>query len=108
MAAATAVGVGITFFSRFGFLLIWAGFIGGGFIGESLLRVTGRKRGPKVEVIAAISSIAGIFIGMMAWRLLNGYSLDPSSIFQHLRFNPFYTLSLCIAVGAAVSRIRYM
>ena len=108
LGAAVAVGVGISVFSMVGFLLIWAGILGGGFIGETLLRVTGRKRGPRVEIIAGVCSIVGILIGIAMWRLFNGYSVDPMEIFQHLQYHPFYALSLCITVGAAVSRIRYM
>ena len=108
LCASVAVGVGLGFLSTLGFLLIWGGLLGGGFIAEALLRSTGRKRGSKMEIIAGVCSVVGLFIGHLLWRILSGAPFTSEAILSQLQHHPFYVLSMLIAAGTAVSRIRYM
>jgi hypothetical protein len=91
----------------FGFFALWGAFIYGGLVAEVALRVTGRKRGPQMEVLAGVCSAGGLLAGwgfhIMSYRL----PVAPATFF-FLPTGPWFYLMAGIAVFAAVSRIRYI
>lgn len=89
----------------FGFFALWFGYLYGLIIAEVALRVTGRKRGPLMEILAGTSAVAGILVG---WLLvLPAGSPEFISVLSGHLFNVWNLLILGLAVFAAVTRIRY-
>lgn len=93
---------------RIGFFLLWGGLLIGGGVGEVLLRVTGRKRGPTVEIAAGLCAALGAVGGLALWFIASGYSPTPSMLAGFLSRHPFYLFSLGVMVFSAVSRIRFL
>lgn len=99
-----------------GFFTLFVAVAYGTFAGEMILRASGRKRGVKMEVIAG----AAMAIGAVGGRMLVAALLmrDPNS--PHPPFgtldvlvrlvlpSPIPLLSLVIAIGSAIGRIRYL
>jgi hypothetical protein len=86
----------------YGFIGLWAGFFFGIGIGEIALRITGRKRGPAMEILAGSSVVLGIVGGFAIDFLLHP---ESASILFHLT-NPLTYAMLLLATVAAVGRIR--
>ncbi len=86
----------------FGFMGLWAGFLFGLGIGEIALRITGRKRGLKIELLAGGSVVLGI-LGGVAIDALTHPGMD---IVVHQLLNPLNYALLVLATVAAVGRIR--
>lgn len=86
----------------YGFIGLWAGFIFGMGIGEIALRVTGRKRGPAMEILAGTSVVLGILGGVGIDFLLH----PETAIFLFHLTNPLTYAMLILATVAAVGRIR--
>lgn len=122
MIAAAAVGLvmgaivgwGVEF--SIGFFMLFVAVAYGGFAGEMIMRASGRKRGIKMEVLAAVSMAVGAIGGRMliAGVLLasHGSAHPPhgvlSIILQLFVPSPIPIAVVCIAIGSAVSRIRYI
>ncbi len=86
----------------FGFMGLWAGFLFGIGIGEIALRITGRKRGLAIEVLAGGSVALGIAGGIGIDVLLHP---ETASLLFHLT-NPLTYVMLVLATVSAVGRIR--
>ena len=86
----------------YGFMSLWVGFLFGLGIGEIALRITGRKRGPAMEILAGTSVVLGMLGGFGIHILLHpGVPL----IGFHLT-NPLTYAMLILATVSAVGRIR--
>lgn len=98
------VGVGL----GFGFFALWGALLFGGAVGEVALRVTGRKRGLQMELLAGGTTAAG----MLAGWLIKALSFQPPPgvpvAFPLFPGSPLFYLMAGVAVFAAVSRIRYL
>jgi hypothetical protein len=113
-AAAGAVAGWAVEFSSLGFLTLFLAIACGGFAGEMVLRACGRKRGPKVEVPAAIGMILGAFGGRMivAAQVLSSHAgaRPPLGVWEVLLGlvipSPIPLIALVIVMGGAVGRIR--
>jgi hypothetical protein len=97
---ASAQGYGI-------FVLLWGAILGGGAIGEAILRAANRKRGIKMEVITGACSVVGILGAFGVWYISHRLPADPLAIAQFLQLSPFTIVSAGITVFSAVSRVRF-
>ena len=86
----------------YGFMGLWVAFFFGIGIGEIALRMTGRKRGLAMEILAGASTALGLITGVAIELLLNP---DPHIIGFHMK-NPMTYATLILAVVSAVGRIR--
>jgi hypothetical protein len=106
-----AVGVGggylLVAASEIAFFLLWGGLLYGAAVGEVVLRVTGRKRGIKVEITSGVCAALGAAAGFALWWLVNVGDVGESGLFSFLAHNPFYLASVGLAVFSAVSRVRF-
>lgn len=92
------------FAMSFGFFLLWIGYLYGLGVAEVALRVTGRKRGLQMEILAAVCAVLGIVIGWLPGAFSHG--IDVTSILLlHLSRIWTYVL-LGLAVFGAINRIR--
>lgn len=96
-----SVGMGFGFF---GFLI--ASFYGMA-VAEIALRTTGRKRGPKIEILAGASAGIGLLAGGILTALPLGNLMIPYLIHRYL-ISPFFYINLVISVVSAVNRVRYL
>ena len=101
LAAGTVVGVLLQVISgAFIYFLLFVGPAIGGFIGELILRASGRKRGLKLEILAGASVVIG---AILSQALFGGW--------LRLWHSPISLILYLVAVGltasAAVGRIRY-
>ncbi|MBC8102959.1 MAG: hypothetical protein H7Z41_10270 [Cytophagales bacterium] len=105
LAAGTLVGLGLQMISGAFvlFLLFGASAIGGVF-GELILRLTGRKRGPRIEFLAGFSVVGGALLSLLirygihlSLPLLaaNGYSLL------------WFAVAVVLTAAAAIGKIKY-
>ena len=86
----------------YGFMGLWAAFLFGIGIGEIALRITGRKRGLAMEILAGASVALGIFGGIGIDILLHPYPATIGFLFM----NPMTYALLILATVSAVGRIR--
>ncbi|MCW3096914.1 MAG: hypothetical protein JWL77_2532 [Chthonomonadaceae bacterium] len=86
----------------YGFMGLWVAFFFGIGIGEIALRITGRKRGLAMEILAGSSVVFGVIGGFAIDLLLHA---DPAMIGYHL-MNPMTYAMLILATISAVGRIR--
>lgn len=86
----------------YGFMGLWAAFLFGIGIGEIALRITGRKRGLAMEILAGVSVVLGVVGGVALDLLLHP---DTARIGFHLT-NPLTYVLLILATVSAVGRIR--
>lgn len=101
LAAGTVVGFLLQALSGFIFFLLFLGPAIGGFMGEVILRATGRKRGVKLEVLAGVSVVAGALLSAFLsgyWRLLFA---SPVSLV-------LFGVAVTLTAAAAVGKIRYL
>lgn len=95
-----------------GWLALFVAVAYGGFAGGLILRAAGRRRGRRMEIIAGVA----MAIGALGSRLIiaglqlasPGSPLPPYGILNVLIADPIPLAAIGIAVGAAVSRIRYL
>lgn len=97
LAAGTLVGL---LLQSIGFFLFFVAPMLGGLLGDVVLRLTGRKRGPKVEFLVGASVFGGaaaaiLLTGRWIWLLANPLSLA------------FFVLALVLTAGAAFAKVRY-
>ncbi len=92
----------VSYVLSFGYMSLWAGFLFGLAIGEIALRITGRKRGLKLELLVGISVAAGIAGGVAIEALIHP---ELDIVTRHLTHPLDYVL-LALAIVAAVGRIR--
>ncbi|MCX8053577.1 MAG: hypothetical protein N3B12_07190 [Armatimonadetes bacterium] len=113
LVSGAIAGLAVEF--NLGFFSLLLGLVYGGFVGEIILRASGRKRGVKMESIAAVTMI----IGAVAARLLAALSITSMSdarvpfgvlnvLIDLVWPSPIPLITLLLSVAAAVSRIRYI
>jgi len=113
LAAGAVAGLAVEF--NLGFFSLILALAYGGFAGEMILRVSGRKRGVRMEIIAGVTMVVGAIVA----RLLAAPSIAsmgnahvPLGVLRVLADlvapSPMPLLTLIVAVAAAVSRIRYI
>ena len=96
----TSVGVG------FGLLgILWGGFFYGIGVGEVALRMTGRKRGIQMDILAGTCAALGLFAGWVLGAISSGAEDIIAILLRHL-MNPMSYALLLWAVVVAVGRIR--
>ncbi len=78
----------------FGFFMLWGAFLYGLLVAEVALRVTGRKRGLQMEIMAGAASLGGLLAG---WLLIG----KPLALLAG-----WPVLILVVAFAAALGRIR--
>lgn len=87
------------------FLTFFIALGAGAFVGEAISRVTGRKRGRGLQVVAGISVVLGsvgatlIFLGLRFGTA--GLLVLPATL-----LNPFYWLYPIVAAAVAIMRLR--
>ena len=91
-------------FGGFGYFGMVLGFLYGYLIAEVALRITGRKRGLVMEILAGGSAFLGILAGWLITAALNPMPGHPPFV-AHFT-NPWSYVLLSIAVFGAVNRIR--
>ena len=79
------------------------GFIYGTGLGELILRVTGRKRGTKMEVLAGALPIIGLLVG----RIINE-TFEMPGIASVGLFSPVSLCLYAVAAYGAVNRVRFL
>jgi peptidoglycan/LPS O-acetylase OafA/YrhL len=88
------------------FQLIIGFFFGTG-IGEIVLRVTGRKRGTTMEILAGSVVVSGLIIGHVINYLING--LPPSATFMSMfLLNPMSLIMYGVSAFGAVNRVKFL
>jgi uncharacterized membrane protein YeaQ/YmgE (transglycosylase-associated protein family) len=83
-----------------GFFILFVAPMIGGFLGEVILRATGRKRGARLEFLAGASVVIGAILSVLIsgdfYRLTQPVSLV------------FFLLAVGLTAAAAVGKIRYL
>jgi hypothetical protein len=108
LAAGIGTGYLLAMLSGLGLFLIWGGILAGGIVGETVLRLTERKRGPKLEILAGVCMGVGAIAGYAMRLLSQGQPIDFQTLTLLFQFSPFYVVSVGLAVVSAVSRIRFL
>lgn len=102
LAAGTGIGLLLQAISGvFMFFLFFVGPAIGGFLGELILRATGRKRGIKLEVLAGASVVVGAVISQFISGGWYGLIHSPVRLVVYL-------VAVALTTAAAVGKIRYM
>jgi len=71
----------------------------GGFLGELVNRLTGRKRGPRVEALTVASLVGGALVAALLFGGIGYWLANPlSAVFQ--------LVALTLAAAAAIARVR--
>lgn len=115
LAGITALiaGVVAAIIGRLGFFVIFLSFPYGYFAGSMILKASGMKRGPKLEILAGV----GMVIGALAVKLVPLvlftvlFSEGAGSLITlavPLFLDPFFWISVVIATACALSKIRYL
>ena len=107
-------GFAVTFYV--GLLILFGAFVYGGFAAEVILRVSGRKRGLKMEILTAVSLAVGALGGRLLVAVVqisgNHVPAPPhgalDALLSLVQPTPIPLAALAVAIGAAVSRIRYL
>ena len=99
-----------------GFFTLFVAVAYGTFAGEMIIRASGRKRGIKMEIIAGVAMAIGAIGGRMLVAAL--LMQDPGSphpplgaldvLVRLVLPSPIPLISLVIAIGSAIGRIRYI
>jgi hypothetical protein len=100
-----------------GFFGLFAGFLYGMAVGEIALRLTGRKRGLPIELLAGVSVLVGLLGGHAIQFLIETSSLSAhtyvdaepmtaAALAIGYFMNPWMYVSAGVAIFGAVSRIR--
>ncbi|MCL5102753.1 MAG: B-box zinc finger protein [Armatimonadetes bacterium] len=88
----------------------------GGFVGEMIIRASGRKRGRKMEVIAIVATLVGVIGGRLVVAAMQiaapGTAHPPFGILNVItdlvQPSPIPAIAIVIVIASAVSRIRYL
>lgn len=103
-------------FGGLGFFTLFLAFVYGGFAGDMTLRVSGRKRGIKMEVIAGLSMALGAVGGRLliaAFQINSPGSVHPPYGILHILIDlvvpsPIPIIALVVVIASAITRIRYI
>jgi hypothetical protein len=83
------------------------GFFFGTGVGEIVLRVTSRKRGAKMEILAGSVVVAGLIIGHAINYMIDG--MPQSATFMSLfLLNPMALVMYGVSAFGAVNRVRFL
>ncbi len=85
------------------FFALFLGPLAGGLIGEAVFRVTRRKRGRQMWLLAAVALVIGAFLPVVGLPLLAGNVGYVLSFGWLLRVNWVY---VAFGIGAAIARLR--
>jgi hypothetical protein len=109
IAVATAIGYALASASGMGLFILWGGLLGGGLIGEVMLRLTGRKRGTQMEIATGIVAALGMVIGFALWYSAHTdeVTLMYGGLLGFLQYSWFYVASVGIAVICAATRVKF-
>jgi hypothetical protein len=107
LAVAFGIGMLLASIRGFGIFMLWGPLLGGQAIGELILRITGRKRGPKIEIGTGIAATVGVIASFFTWGLTHGRPMDILAIMNLLQDSPFYVIGAVLLVFSAVSRVRF-
>jgi hypothetical protein len=101
-----------------GFFGMFAGFLYGMAVGEVALRLTGRKRGIQMEIMAGACALIGI-VGGYAFQFLllstvgpahadlaGPEVLDPATLAMMMLVDPWMYVTTAVSVFGAVTRVR--
>lgn len=89
----------------FGFFRLWGALLYGLAVAEVALRVTGRKRGSQMEILAGVCAGVGLAGGWLISGLFYGSAFTLDWWLSFLQ-NPWHYLLAGVAVVAAVGRVR--
>jgi hypothetical protein len=98
LAAGTVVGLVL---QHIGYFIFFVAPVIGGFLGEVILRATGRKRGPRVEFLAGLSVLGGAALSCLVGHRYLALIADPVQAV-------FFVVAVALVLGAAFTRIRYI
>jgi hypothetical protein len=105
LAAGTVVGLITQMVSgTFILFLLFAASAVGGAVGELILRLTGRKRGPKVEFLAGLSVVGGALLSLL---IRHGTHLNLAYFMGHGYFMVWFLVATALVAAAAVGKIKY-
>lgn len=101
LAAGTVVGLALQIVSGlFVLFLLFVASAVGGAVGELILRITGRKRGPKMEFLAGLSIIGGAIISLL---IRYGFHLSVSVLVAHV----WFLVATVLMAAAAIGKIKH-
>ncbi|MCX6345945.1 MAG: hypothetical protein NT018_12895 [Armatimonadetes bacterium] len=111
IAAGAFAGWAVAF--EIGLFTFFLAFLYGQFAAGAAIRASGRKRGIKLQIVVGVGMAAGVVGGrlLMAGIILcvPGQFQPPHGIWSViLNMSPIEPLSVAIAIGSAVSRIKYL
>lgn len=95
LLAGTLIGLVL---QRIGLFIFFLAPLIGGLLGEVILRATGRKRGPRLEVLAGASVVAGAGLSL----LISG---DGGIFVQPIRL-VFFGIAVALTSAAAIAKMR--
>jgi hypothetical protein len=88
------------------FELVFGFFFGTG-VGEILLRVTSRKRGAKMEILAGTVVVIGLIIGHAINSAVDGIP-ETTTFVSLFLLNPMALILYGVSVFGAVNRVRFL
>lgn len=105
LVAGTVVGLGLQQISGsfILFLFFVASAVGGG-VGELILRITGRKRGPKVEFLAGLSIVGG---ALLSFLIRHGAHLSLAFFMARGYSFLWFLVATALMAAAAIGKIKY-
>jgi hypothetical protein len=105
LAAGTIVGLGLQMVSgTFVLFLLFVASAVGGAVGELILRITGRKRGPKIEFLAGLSVVGGALLSLV---IRYGTHLSFSLLVAQGYYFVWFVIATLLMAAAAVGKIKY-
>lgn len=115
MLAATVVGLvlglgGVILYS-IGFFTLFVSPLYGGFVGDMVLRASGRKRGRALEAIAVGGIILGGVLGIVIRVLpfVHMAAARGGSVLDYIGFTLLWPIiGVCLAVSSCYTRMHYM
>lgn len=99
LAGVAAGAIAGVILQHLGFFVFFIAPAIGGFLGEIILRATGRKRGARVEILAGASVVIGAGLSLL---------IPPGMNFANIAGMIFFAIAVLLTASAAVGKIRYM
>ena len=115
LAGITAMAAGFVaaLIGHIGFFVLFVSIPYGYFAGSMILKASGMKRGPKLEIVAGALMVIGALAIQFTGPLLTTAALNAAGRLTYapvLRslIDPFFWIAVVLSTGAAVSKIRYL